>query len=78
MFNAATGGIAIFRFFCGNIFTPSPVRNARHRPTALASGSLHAGRKVGACALYGHFCKIDRIGASSRRVMHVIGTSSFI
>lgn len=54
-----------------------PVPNARRRFTA-APGSPHTGRNVGACALYGHFCKIDRIGASSRRLLHVIGTYGFI
>ncbi|MCY7350364.1 MAG: hypothetical protein LH606_06825 [Cytophagaceae bacterium] len=33
---------------------------------------------VGVCALHGHFCKIDRILASTRRLLQVIGTYSFI
>ena len=55
-----------------------PVRNARSRITSTASVHRLAGRSVGTCALYGHFCKIDRIGASSRRLLHVIATYSFI
>lgn len=67
----------IFAFFCGLIFF-YPVRNVRPAITSLAFATRLAGRGVGVCALHGHFCKIDRIGTSSRRLLHVIGTYSFI
>lgn len=77
MFGVGLPAVSVFRFFCGEIFD-HPVRNARSRITSTASVHRLAGRNVGTCALYGHYCKIDRIGTSSRRLLHVIGTYSFI
>lgn len=67
----------VFRFFCTDIVV-CPVPYSPYRTASPAAGIRCAGRAVGACALYGHFCKIDRIGASSRQLLHVIGTYSFI
>jgi hypothetical protein len=72
------GKSAFLRFFAFKIFALNPVGNVWPFKSASSFGKGGARRTASACALYGHFCKIDRIGASSRRLLHVMGTYSFI
>ncbi len=60
------------------IFSEIPVGNARLNRFSQPINASKIRRCAGDCALHGHFCKIDRIGASTRRLLHVIGTNSFI